>query len=147
VGQWVRVRARGVIVCLVWVYDEIWWASWAWLRPPDQNSTRGDSQFGLLRCPNFIIVYLTFLRLGFSNIIWVLHVSDPYTMKTIVFPCKARLGWVRRLQTIYGSSLIYLPSSFSLLSNTFFLSVSSIIPLTLSTCPLAFGCVTDAYLI
>jgi hypothetical protein len=25
--------------------------------------------------------------------------SDPYTMKNGVFPCRARLGWVYRLQT------------------------------------------------
>jgi hypothetical protein len=73
--------------------------------------------------------------------------SDPYIMKNGVFPCKAQLGWVRRLQTTYGSSLIHFPASFSLLSNTFFLSASSIIPLDLSTFPLALGCATDAYLI
>jgi hypothetical protein len=73
--------------------------------------------------------------------------SDPYTMKNEVFPCRARLGWVRRLQTTYGSSLIHFHANFSLLSNTFFLSASSIIPLALSTCPLALGCATDAYLI
>jgi hypothetical protein len=73
--------------------------------------------------------------------------SDPYTRKNGVFPCRARLGWVRRLQTTYGSSLIHFPASFSLLSNIFFLSAFSIIPLALSTSPLALGCATDAYLI
>jgi hypothetical protein len=73
--------------------------------------------------------------------------SDPYTMKNGVFPCKARLGWVHRLQTMYGSSLNHFPARFPLLLNTFFLSASSIIPLTLSTCPLALGCAIDAYLI
>jgi hypothetical protein len=33
------------------------------------------------------------------------------------------------------------------LSNTFFLSASCIIPLALSTWPLALGCAIDAYLI
>jgi hypothetical protein len=33
------------------------------------------------------------------------------------------------------------------LSKTFFLSASNIIPLALSTCPLALGCATEAYLI
>jgi hypothetical protein len=72
--------------------------------------------------------------------------SDPYTMNK-VFPCRARLGWVRRIQTTYDSSLIHFPANFLLLSNTFFLSASSIILLALSTCPLALGCATDAYLI
>jgi hypothetical protein len=72
---------------------------------------------------------------------------DPYTMKNGVFPCKAWLGWVRRLQTTYGSSLIHFPAGFLLLSNTFFLCASCTIPLALSTCPLALGCATDAYLI
>src|SRR5688572_30373797 len=63
------------------------------------------------------------------------------------FRVKLRLGWVCRLQTRYGSSLIQFHASFSLLSNIFFLSASSIIPLALFTCPLALGCATDAYLI
>jgi hypothetical protein len=33
------------------------------------------------------------------------------------------------------------------LSKTFFLSASNIIQLALSTCPLALGCATEAYLI
>jgi hypothetical protein len=73
--------------------------------------------------------------------------TDPYTKKNRVFSCKARFGCVRKLQTTYGSSPIHFPTSFSLLSNTFFLSASSIILLTLSTCPLALECATDAYLI
>jgi hypothetical protein len=73
--------------------------------------------------------------------------SNRYTMKNKVFPCRARLGRVHRLQTTYSSSLIHFHANFSLLSNTYFLSASSIIPLALSTCPLALGCATDAYLI
>jgi hypothetical protein len=72
--------------------------------------------------------------------------SDPYTMKNGVFLCHARLGWVRRLQTTYGNCLIHFPANFALLSNTFFLSASSIISLALSTYPLALGCATDTYL-
>jgi hypothetical protein len=73
--------------------------------------------------------------------------SDPYTMKNGVFLCNARLGWVRRLQITCGSSLIYFLASLLLLSNTFFLRASSIIPLDLFTCPLALRCAADAYLI
>ena len=60
---------------------------------------------------------------------------DPYTMKNGVFPCNARLVWVRTLQTTNGNSLIH-----------FFLSASSIILLALSTYMLALGCATDTYL-
>jgi hypothetical protein len=102
-----------------------------------------------------LLAWLLLPWLCFQRSTWAPQRSDrqvalpptPYTMKNGVFPCRARLGWVRKLQATYGSILIHFPASFSLLSNTFFLGASSIIPLALSTCPLALGCATDAYLI
>jgi hypothetical protein len=56
-----------------------------------------------------------------------------------------RLGWVRSPQTTVDNSLSHLPGALSFSLYNLFFNASRIMPLALSTYPLALGCATDMH--